>query len=116
MAGAELASVGARLRYARKCRGYTVALVAKYVGCSAPALKAYESALRSIAHDGVRLLAYVYDVPVDWLLMRTHGVPCQPPERVSAEQRLRYGTARRDPERELRARWRSKPPLVHMPR
>lgn len=93
-----LSTVGLRLRHARRCRSWSVVLVGKYSAVHPRMLDRYESGEHPIPHDVLRLLVYLYDVPMLWALGQDKTLPCEMPEE------------------RLRARWRDRPHLADMPR
>lgn len=109
----EFPHIGARVAYARACRGYTRRTLAKYLpGYSDRNLEAYEQGRRSWPHELLATVAYALDVPLRWLQEGWGEVPVKPP---SKEELLQLGRMpARAREAGLRARMRSRPRMVSM--
>lgn len=105
-------TVGSRLRYARKCRGYRVGLVCKYTRISRHVFAHYEKGETWIPLEVVQVLAYLYEVPAAWVL---HGgeAPCQPRRQLPGWER---GGVLRDAERRFNALCRACPGPIELSR
>ena len=102
-------TVGARLRYARKCRRFTPRMLRKYCALPVTRLKLWEASIVPIPVDWVEYCAHLYEVPREWLLNGGEA-PCAPPAPLTrGEQLMRrcFGEGSQSPERRFNARWRA---------
>ena len=60
-------SIGERIRYSRKAKGYSQADLARRVGVSQPAIANWETGLHDPRRLALAKLADVLDTPLDWL-------------------------------------------------
>ena len=109
----QLDSLGHRLKYARACRGVSKKLAAEVLRVNPHAMSSYESGLRAVPYELVRLMAWAFDVPIDWLVEGAGEVPCQPP---SPAERYFHGVMANTPEVKFRARMREAPWRKDLPR
>lgn len=112
----DLSTLAKRMKYARACRDVSRGLAAECFRVASETLKDYERGRRSTPYELVRLMAYAYDVPIDWLVDGVGDVPCKP---ASPATRLARGVLATDPEKAFRARinvegarWRNTMPRV----
>lgn len=110
-------TLGHRLRYARKAKHFSVKLVAKYVGCAWQTLRGYEGGFGTVPYELVRLLSYLYEADINWLVNGEGEPPTVIPGLTPAEALMGFKTPpRKTAEARLRARYRVKPALFLLPK
>lgn len=77
MTPADLETVGARIRYVRKCRRLLPAQLAPYLGVETGLLKRWEAG-QWVEYRRVQQLAYYLQCPIDWLVDGGEPVPVRP--------------------------------------
>lgn len=104
-----IATLSERLTYARRCRRYTHRLICKYTGVNRHTFAQYEAGKVSWPWELVRVLCWIYEVPVEWAVDGVGELPCHPPPPVDHAKELLLGRPKQNLEPKVRERWWSIP-------
>lgn len=112
-----LETLGSRLRFARTAKHYLLSVVCRQLSIKPHTMRSYENGTRSVAYDLVRLLAYLYEADIDWLVNGEGEPPTVIPFLTPAEELMGFKTRpSKTGEARLKARHWAKPHMKDLPK